>query len=1100
SKSMIFTFTNTGNVDIDIEGTDLPASGFTISGLPGTIKAGKSVSVLVTFTPDELRSYSGVFRVFYNYGVEPSEINLIGIGSHEPVAPGITVSPGSGDFGSVNLGESKSMIFTFANTGNADLNIIGTDIPTSGFTVNNLPAIIKTGEVATVFVTFTPSVSRSYSGVFRVFYDSGVGASEINLIGVGNKVVLVPGLSVNPRSNDYGSVILGESKSMLFTFSNTGNTDITIVDYDIPTSGFTVKGLSGTIKPDEDLVALVTFSPEQPRSYSGVLRVFYDSGLSASEISLSGIGVGNVIASIIPPGNINFGNAAVGDRLSANLVFTNKGNVDIQITAIDLPEDAGFTVAGIPALIPAYSTLNAVAIFTPDLPQFYTANLRVLYDHNLATSNIVLSGSGVYDVTDIIEVSEDDIIFGDCNTGESRSANLRFINKGSVPVTITAVDLPAGVFSVEGIPNTIPAYGVLDALVVFTPLFAKNYSAAMRVLYDHGVVTSDINLSGSGIDLSVPAVTVEPQAFSFGRVALGTTRTETLIITNTGNVDFNIIAVDPPDSRFVVSGLTSGSLAEGMSKVAVITFAPDALGDFSSNLRVLFDHDLPPQEITLQGTGIYLDVTPEVLDFPASEIGSSTVFNVTINNSSGLDLEVKSLDVIKTVAFSTEGLKVGDIIRSAGGKRVFQVTFKPTASGAFQDKLNFSVGPVTEAADTVTDVNLLGMYTVLLNGTANADFVVSEIDSFTADIDYKMEISASTNQPGQLFVLFSHDPLSTDKIYALTKNGTLQLFPYGALFGWQNLAYLDSASPGLKLDLSQVDLRPLGCSLCQGQNIDTGANDFKFGNIIITKPDNEVFSNASDFKFLNGTLYIATYINNSATGTSFNFNKGLLEMQSLNIHSLAGTWQVKSMYLGEFKLHPAKLVITEPGDGSISAKWNPQYKNLKIDYSEDSSYYFITFNIGAYNYKYWIKYLPADEFLGFYTCECNGEILEDFTPVCGLREGSSGEWLCKLFEEDDPADPVDTGDQVAQDVIVASFSGSNDMTTRPFKTDGPWELQWEATDRMYINLYEADGDYVASYSQDAAGNSSAYQPDAGEYYMEVKTYNANWKIDIVSIE
>ncbi|MBN2808277.1 MAG: choice-of-anchor D domain-containing protein, partial [Deltaproteobacteria bacterium] len=216
SKSMIFTFANTGNVDVDIVGSDMPASGFTVSGLPGTLKAGEDVAVLVTFAPSELGSYPGMFRVFYNYGVEASEIALAGVGTDIPPSPGITVSPESGDFGSVNLGESKSMIFTFANTGNVDVDIQGTDIPASGFTVSGLPGTIKAGKSVPVLVTFTPAELRSYSGVFRAFYNYGVEPSEINLIGVGSHEPAAPGITVSPESGDFGSVNLSESKSMIF--------------------------------------------------------------------------------------------------------------------------------------------------------------------------------------------------------------------------------------------------------------------------------------------------------------------------------------------------------------------------------------------------------------------------------------------------------------------------------------------------------------------------------------------------------------------------------------------------------------------------------------------------------------------------------------------------------------------------------------------------------------------------------------------------------------------------------------------------------------------------------------------------------------------
>ena len=270
-----------------------------------------------------------------------------------------------------------------------------------------------------------------------------------------------------------------------------------------------------------------------------------------------------------------------------------------------------------------------------------------------------------------------------------------------------------------------------------------------------------------------------------------------------------------------------------------------------------------------------------------------------------------------------------------------------------------------------------------MRGIVNADFVDSDIDSYTADRDYQLSISASTNQSGQLFVLFSHDPLSSGEIYALANDGTLQPFPYQASSGWQNLWFLDSAYSGLKVDLSRVDFRPLGCSLCQGQSPDAGGNDFNFGDIVITPPGEEVFNNASDFKYMGGTLYMATYVKNAPGSGVFDFNQGLLEMQSLNIHSLAGTWQVTSSYYDIDRVHSTFLDVTEPGDGQISATW-PGYAPT-MAYSDIESGYVMTFSIGVYEYTYKITALTEDSFTGCYTCIVNGVIIAEDELVSGVR-------------------------------------------------------------------------------------------------------------------
>ncbi|HDS15678.1 MAG TPA: choice-of-anchor D domain-containing protein [Proteobacteria bacterium] len=900
------------------------------------------------------------------------------------------------DFGAVQAGEAPTLSIKMKNIGDSTMQIGYVTPLAAPFSYVSLPPELVAMDGSSInlvpgasyklYVRFAPTTDGTFIDDFTITSDST--SLRVNLQGV--SVATVPpvaGIRVTPGSGAFGSVLVDESKSMVFTFSNTGNVDVDIKGYDL-SPGFSVEGLSGTILAGKDLVALVKFEPEQPRSYSGSLRVFYNYGLATSEIGLSGVGVGNVIAGVTAPGNTGFGNCAVGATRTVALNFVNTGNVDISVLGIDLPGTV-FSVSGLPGSIAAYDSLTVVASFTPAEPQNYSSTLRVIYDHGLPPAEIVFSGTGVFDVNNVITVA-DELDFGACNLDESRSANLRFFNNGSVDIEIAAVDLPTGAFAVSGIPGTIPAQGALDAMVIFSPQLVRSYTQTMRVLYDHGVVTDEIVFSGSGVKLSLPAVTLAPQALDFGRTALGASRSQTLVLTNTGDVDVNIVAVDLPDSRFIVDGLTPGVLAAGQTRVAVVTFTPDAAYTFTSGLRIFFDRDLAAQEIPLQGQGVEVEFSPEQLGFHDCEVGSRTILSVTVTNASDHDLQVKGL-LTGTADFSVSGIRAGDVLHAGGHSLTCQVTFTPDASGYFEDGLYISIGPVQDLATIpYEEIDWGTPYMVLLRATVNADFTVTEYDSFTGDRDYKMAVSASTRQGGQLFILLSHDPLSAGGIYALTANGTLKPFPYNASFGWQSLAYMNSASSGLKLDLSRVDLRPLGCSACVGGVGDEGQNDISFGGIVLTPPNRETFSNGSDFKYLAGTLYLATYIKDAGMSGPFDFNKGLLEMQSLNLHSLAGTWRVTSRYYEEDKTHPTLLIVSEDGQGGLGLNW-PEFTGYapEILYNPDASGYIIRFTIPAgglrYQYTYKIGQLTADSFSGAYSCHVNGELQFEDQLVSGVR-------------------------------------------------------------------------------------------------------------------
>ncbi len=375
------------------------------------------------------------------------------------------------------------------------------------------------------------------------------------------------------------------------------------------------------------------------------------------------------------------------------------------------------------------------------------------------------------------------------------------------------------------------------------------------------------------------------------------------------------------------------------------------------------------------------------------------------------------------------------------------------------------------------------------NGMAEKEYIYREAESFTADSTYKLWVNAGKSSPGRLYVLLIHDPVSAGVVYALTPAGQLTPFPYSSSAGWQTLFFALDGRPQ-RIDLHTLDFRQLGCTLCQGK---AETDNFNFGGINIQPPSDKPYVNANDFKYLAGDLYVATYIKDgSAEAIPFDFNRGLIELHKLTIHDFNGRWRVASQYDGKYSIHPNLLVVSEPGDGNISATWSPRYENLAINYAPDESAYLLTFNIGSYNYVYKITSLSADKFSGTYTCTAYNQVIAKDQPVCGGRSDAPLQnWICQ-----DGSSGGNTG-------VIAKFTGNSNMQTRTFTTNGPFKVQWNATGNgLFIIELKAFDDPLLNdqlVSDDAPARSSAYRPNAGEYYLDI-TATGNWEIDIVSAE
>ncbi|NPA24641.1 MAG: choice-of-anchor D domain-containing protein [Deltaproteobacteria bacterium] len=795
-------------------------------------------------------------------------------------------------------------------------------------------------------------------------------------------------MSFSPTSADFANCHVYASKKIGITIRNSGPNAVTITGTNGPNLDFSTdiaKIINIPAGGSERF--FVTFNPQKAQYYEDALHVTFHDDVTdettTKSVKLMGSGVFGVNNFISVASSLNFGDCVIENQKKSLLRFFNNSENDVQIEGQALPNGAPFEADLKGKTIPAHGMLDVVVTFKPTSIQDFRATLQVLYGSYVPSSNIVLTGSGVYDTEGVLETPSR-VDFGSCNIGRTKKAVLLFVNRGSVDIEIQSVYLPyEGIFS--EISGTIPAFESKEFLIEFTPNSLQSFSTVMRVIYKNGVPASTITLTGTGA--ADPEVAVAPSFIQFGKLGVGMTRTETVVLSNKGDVPVDIRTVEVlPSGMFTVSGIGPGTLAVGESQVGTVTFNPAAAGSFSALLRIVFDNSLDPSpdgglapfEIQLEGSAAEVLFSPETLDFSGSLVGEPVTREVTITNSSDQDLQVMSV-ATGTADFTFTGIVVGDIISSKAAQTCM-ITFNSNNSGLSTDEFVINLAPVQEASIPENEVDMGTRYSVPLQAIPNVDFTPTEYDTFTADRNYRLSISASNGKAGQLYVLMSHAPLSNGAVYAVAADGTLHPFPYQSTSGWQDLWYQKGTAPGTIVDLSTVDLRSLGCDQCQGPE---GEEEFNFGDIVITHPL-ENFNNASEFKYMSGVLFMATYVKDplSSTGKTFDFNQGLLEVQTLNINSLAGTWRVTSRYYDVDRVHPGLLVVNE-NDGQISAHWPPYPVN--IGYMPNESAYEISFTYGGYDYRYRINKLTGNSFAGSYTCYYKGQVVTEDQPVSGVR-------------------------------------------------------------------------------------------------------------------
>ena len=201
-----------------------------------------------------------------------------------------------------------------------------------------------------------------------------------------------------------------------------------------------------------------------------------------------------------------------------------------------------------------------------------------------------------------------------------------------------------------------------------------------------------------------------PTGVDFGDVTVGTSSTQTVVVTNLGHSNATISAADVTGSGFnYMSPALPLTLSRGQSVTLTINFAPSTAGILTGNLSLSASGNVSPNSVPLTGTGVQsqqtlsLTVSPQSVSFGNVPVGSSGSQTVSLLNS-GTGLVNVSQATMAGNGFGMTGLAV-PMTLGPGQSTAFTVSFAPAGAGSASG--NISV--VSNAANSVSTVALSGM-------------------------------------------------------------------------------------------------------------------------------------------------------------------------------------------------------------------------------------------------------------------------------------------------------------------------------------------------------------------------------------------------------
>jgi hypothetical protein len=492
-------------------------------------------------------------------------------------------------------------------------------------------------------------------------------------------------LSLNNASLDFGSVTAGTSKTLTITASNTGTASVTVSSASISSQYFslTAPTLPIAILVGQSSPITLTFTPNAAGAFSATVSITSNASNSSATFSLTGTGVASAGGQLAPSqANESFGSVTVGSNQSLSETVTNTGGSSVAISQVGI-SGTGFSLSGItaPLTLTAGQSATFNVTFSPQSAASASGNVTITSNAPNPTLTIPLSGTGV--APGALGANPASLAFGSVAVGSKQPLSETVTNTGGSSVTISQVGISGTGFSLSGItaPVTLTAGQSATFSVTFNPLSAGSVTGNLTITSNGSNPTLTIPLSGTGF--APGALGSNPSSLAFGSVTVGSNKSVSETVTNTGGSSVTISQIGISGTGFSLSGITAPvTLTAGQSTTFTVTFTPASAGSLTGNVTITSTASNPTLAIPLSATGVapgVLGSNPTSLSFGSVTLGSNQSLSETVINTGGSSVTISQVGISGT-GFSLSGITT-PVTLTAGQSATFSVKFTPASAG-----------------------------------------------------------------------------------------------------------------------------------------------------------------------------------------------------------------------------------------------------------------------------------------------------------------------------------------------------------------------------------------------------------------------------------
>jgi Abnormal spindle-like microcephaly-assoc'd, ASPM-SPD-2-Hydin len=174
-------------------------------------------------------------------------------------------------------------------------------------------------------------------------------------------------LVCTPSSLEFGSIVVGQTETLLVTVTNNGETSVTVSKIAVSSSEFTKSDLSLplVLSAGDSLDLNVSFTPTATKWIGGTVTVSSNASNATLALDLGGTGVSSedVTAS---PSTVSFGDVAVGAKSTVPVVLKNDRSWTVTLSALQTTSSE-FSMSGLslPFALDAGKSVTVNVTFAP---------------------------------------------------------------------------------------------------------------------------------------------------------------------------------------------------------------------------------------------------------------------------------------------------------------------------------------------------------------------------------------------------------------------------------------------------------------------------------------------------------------------------------------------------------------------------------------------------------------------------------------------------------------------------------------------------------------------------------------------------------------